>query len=109
LLIPGALAAVIFSVLCVATFVWMFVVSLLCSQLELRHIDKYRAMGEPTLFRNMTYPLLTFLFKREDRSLQDSRISRLTATMLVFFSCYSILFLSFSLIIALGAVARHAP
>jgi hypothetical protein len=68
----------------------------LLSRLERDHPDKYRQMGEPTLFANRSVrtnlALLKFVFRREDRALNDPAMSRLTVLMLCFMVGYNAFF-----------------
>jgi hypothetical protein len=95
--------AVLFAVLFASVLVWLALVSTLYKRLAANHPAKYRQMGEPQVRRNNPRrgrTLLKFLFAREDRQLNDHQLSRLTAIMLVFFVCYSVV-LIFSMITVL--------
>ena len=105
--------AVFFAALFGSVLVWFGLVIALFRRLRLSHTDKYREMGEPNLVTNntprTTIALLKFLFKREDRVLADTRLSRLIALMLAFFVCYSVAFLYLFGITLASVFIRHAP
>jgi len=88
---------VLFGLLCASLPVWFMMVSALYKCLASNHPEKYRLMGEPGLIKN-NHPgsglrLMKFIFTREDRPLNDSRVSRLTSFMLVLSICYLAVFL----------------
>ena len=65
--------------------------------LEIRHPEKYMAMGKPSLIMNNSLSnnisFMKFLFKREWKELNDENLASLGKGMLVFFIIYSIGFL----------------
>lgn len=77
--------------------VWFGLCANLFRILRIRHPEKYSSMGSPTLFwRNSPatgFALLKFIWRREDRVLGDSGLSKLTAAMYLFFIVYSMIFL----------------
>jgi hypothetical protein len=88
---------VFFGILVVCVPVGFGLAAWLYSRLERDHPDKYRDMGEPTLFANRSVrtnlALLKFVFRREDLALNDPVLSRLTVLMLCFVVGYNALFL----------------
>jgi hypothetical protein len=109
----NAVVGVLFPILFVAAIIWLYSVWSLFRQLKARHPEKYSAMGEPSLFLNNTprglLKLLAFLFKREDRPLQDPHLSHLTTIMLILFWGYLVLFLFLFLSVLLGVLTHRAP
>lgn len=83
---------VLFVVLFCSVFFWFFLCHRLFNRLATHHPDKYRAMGEPDLFRNNTgstnATFLKFLWKREWRQLDDPALAKLGGTMRVFAAFY---------------------
>jgi hypothetical protein len=87
-------------VLLASVLIWFGLLSILYRRLAENHPEKYRQMGQPEVLRSSPRrgrTLLKFIFAREDRQLNDPRLSLLTTIMLVFFICYSIV-LVFSMI-----------
>ena len=88
---------VFFGILVVCVPVGFGLAAWLLRRLERGHPDKYRQMGEPTLFANRsvrtTLALLKFVFRREDRALNDPALSRVTVLMLCFMVGYNAFFL----------------
>jgi hypothetical protein len=93
-----------------SVLVWFGLVSALFRRLALHHPAKYREMGEPGLITNnppqASLTLMRFIFRREDRSLHDPGVSRLTAVMLVFSICFFVLLL-FGMIKVLSMTPTH--
>ena len=95
--------AVIYTVFFVAffamAFIWLILVARLFRMLKTNHADKYRAMGEPSLFWNNSlrtnYGLWKFLARREYRELDDPSVSTLGRNMLIFLMVYLFGFLFF--------------
>lgn len=87
-------------------FIWFAMIIALFRRLKSKHPPKYREMGEPSLFWNNSmktvWSTLKYLFKREHKELNDSSLSLLSDSMLVFLVIYMILF--FGLIF--GALAN---
>ena len=102
----------IFAILAFMVLVWFVLVKMLFNRLESSHLEKYEAMGSPSLFlRNSpagTIALLKFLVAREHKILNDSSLSKLSDAMLGFFLIYLVLFLAFSFSIV-SQVPPHAP
>lgn len=86
--------------------VWFVLVSNLFRILRTRHPDKYSSMGNPTLFMNNSLAtnnsMMRFLWGRQDRTLHDAELSKLTRFMLVFFIIYMVLFLITAIMIVTG-------
>src|SRR5882724_11677010 len=103
----GYYIALPLSVLFASVIVWFFLVSGLFRRLRSQHPDKFREMGEPSLFMNnsprTTIALMKFMFGRQDRELDDPGLSKLTVGMLWFFFCYFVVFISLFGIVATGA------
>ena len=97
---------IFFGVLMAMVFIWFAMIIALFRRLKLSHPEKYRVMGEPSLFWNnslkTTWTTLKYLFKREHKELKDNSLSLLSDSMLVFLVIYVILF--FGLIF--GALAN---
>jgi len=78
--------------------VWFVLVITLFKRLESLHPEKYESMGRPTIFwRNSTegmFKMLKFLFLREHRPMNDKTLSALSDVMLVFITCYLLIFFS---------------
>lgn len=94
---PETLSNVVFVFLGCMVAVWFVLIKLLFNRLEALHPQKYEAMGRPSLFlrNNIATGWMTmkFLFAREHKTLNDSYLSRLSDTMLVFFAIYLLVFL----------------
>jgi len=103
---------VLYGIFCASVLVWLGLSHALYKRLSSNHPDKYRQMGEPGLIRNnrpgMGIGLMKFIFRREDRPLNDPRVSRLTAFMFVLAICNYVLF-AFFVIIVLLAVFLVGP
>ncbi len=101
------LEIVCFVVLGALVFVWFILVSRFFDTLRSRHTNAYLAMGAPTLIVNNsiqnTIAFLRFLLRREDRKLNDPKLSRLCQFMVVFFWTYLAILVAFVL---LGAVVN---
>lgn len=71
----------------------VFLVARLFRLWKSEHPEKYRAMGEPTLFWNnspkTSWELVKFLLKRDCAELDDPKLSSLGNAMLVFFVLYT--------------------
>ena len=87
----------LFAVLFLSVFVWFFLVVRLFKLLKSEHPEKYREMGEPTLFWNnspkTSWELMKFLLKRDYIDMNDPKLSTLGNAMLVFFVLYTLGFL----------------
>jgi hypothetical protein len=90
--------------------VWFYMVSSLFKKLRINHQAKFAEMGKPSLFLNnspkTSILLFRFLFRREDKALGDPAVTKLTKVMIVFFLCYTVLFLGFFLTV-LASVNWH--
>ena len=77
-------------------FIWFVMIIVLFKMLKSKHLEKYKEMGEPSLFWNnsmkTSWATIKFLFKREHKGLNDRSLSLLSGSMLVFFAIYAILF-----------------
>ena len=86
-----------FWILMAMVFIWFVMVSALFRILKSRHPSKFREMGEPSLFWNNSmktgWATARFLFRREHKDLDDSTLSLLSDSMLVFIVTYLVLFL----------------
>ena len=86
-----------FGILVASVPVGFGLVASLYNRLERDHPDKYRELGEPTLFGNRSlrtnFAFLKFIFRREDRALRDPWLSRLTVFSLCFVIAQSGFFL----------------
>ncbi len=77
--------------------IWFALVIFLYKRLKILHLEKYKEMGEPSLFWNNSmktgWATIKFLFKREHKDMNDNLLSYLCDFMLVFFALYSALFI----------------
>ena len=82
-------------ILLVSVLVWFGLVNALYRRLASHHPGKYREMGEPGVIRNnppkASLTLMRFIFRREDRALNDFGLSRLSGFMRAFSICFLIL------------------
>ena len=89
-------APTIFWVLMVMVFVWFAMILVLFRKLKTQHPEKFKEMGEPSLFWNNSmktgWATLKFIVKREHKGLNDGSLSMLSDSMLVFFVLYTVLF-----------------
>ena len=80
----------------VMVFIWFAMIIALFKILKAKHLEKYKEMGEPSLFWNnsmkTSWATIKFLFKREHKSLNDRSLSLLSDSMLAFFAIYAVLF-----------------
>jgi hypothetical protein len=94
----------LFAVLFSMVIVWFVLIKLLFNRLERSHPKKYEAMGKPSLFlRNNIatgWATLKFIVAREHRPLNDTYLSKLSDSMLVYFMVYLLLFFGLSLFVA---------
>jgi hypothetical protein len=93
----AAARPILFVVMFVLILVWFGLITKLFQMLRINHPEKYKAMGEPTLIMNNSLrnniAFMRFLFCREDRSLGDPKLSKLTAFMFYFALVYLLLFI----------------
>jgi len=108
-----SIVPICFGLLFPGAITWLIMVSALFRRLKRDHPEKFHAMGEPGLILNNTprtsWTLLRFLFKREDRPLNDPSLSRLSKIMLVFFVCYCIAFFGLLAARIEAAPMHHRP
>jgi len=68
-----------FGLVFLGVITWFLMVSALFRRLKRDHPEKFHAMGEPALILNNTprtnWTFIRFLFKREDRALNDPSLS----------------------------------
>ncbi len=97
---------IVFGVLFCSVLVWFFLCYRLFKILETRHPEKYEAMGKPSLIMNnnlsSNITFMKFLFKREWRELEDSALSTLGKSMLIFSFMYIAGFLALFISVSLG-------
>jgi hypothetical protein len=88
---------------------WFVMIRRLFGRLEMRHREKYEAMGRPSLFlRNNisgNWATLKFLVLREHKVLDDPQLSKLSDFMLAYLSVYLVVFLALVCLILLGRSA----
>jgi hypothetical protein len=101
-----AVFPIMFGTLFCSVFVWFFLCYRLFKILETRHPEKYESMGKPSLIMNNSFSsnitFMKFLFKREWRGLDDSGLTILGKSMLVFFAIYMVGFLIIFFAVPLG-------
>lgn len=97
---------IMFGVLFCSVFLWFFLCYRLFKILETRHPEKYESMDRPSLIMNNSLSsnitFMKFLFKREWRELNDSRLAMLGKSMLVFFAIYTVGFFALFFSVPLG-------
>lgn len=83
----------------VMVFTWFAMNMMLFRLLKARHPEKYKEMGEPSLFWNSSmkagWAIFKFLMNREHKALNDGVVSLLSDSMLMVFIGYWILFFWF--------------
>ncbi|MBR9916339.1 hypothetical protein GYB29_01300 [bacterium] len=98
----------LFGVLFCSVIGWFFLVYTLFKILRIRHPEKYRDMGSPTLFPQEQVDLgglkvfNSFLFKREWRELNDTKLASLGWFMICYITLYVIGFLFLITLLFLG-------
>jgi hypothetical protein len=101
---PQTVAISLFAALFSMVVVWFVLIKLLFNRLERSHPKKYEAMGKPSLFlRNNIatgWATLKFIVAREHRPLNDTYLSKLSDSMLVYFMVYLLLFFGLSFFVA---------
>ena len=87
---PVAFGTMIFMVL-----IWFILLKMIFTKLESEHPEKYKQMGEPSLFWNNSMKTglatLKFIGKREHKNLNDTALSKLSDFALVFFIIYTVM------------------
>ena len=77
--------------------VWFVMINALWKRLRTMHPNKYRIMGEPSLFPKNSFKCglatIKFLFLREHKELNDKSLSLLSNSMLLLLAVYIILLL----------------
>ncbi len=100
---------ILFCVLFCFVLVWFFLCVKLFKALETRHPKKYEEMGKPSLFMNNSMSgniaFMRFLFKRESRNLDDTKLDSLSKFILIYISLYFIGFSFLFVSIPLGFVS----
>ena len=95
--IPEESLPIIGLVLFLAVIIGFTFTARLYKILKESHPEKYKAMGEPTLFLNnspkTSIALMKFLFKREYIALNNPKLTTLGNIMLVFFVIYLVGFI----------------
>ena len=90
------LPPIIFWILIAMVFIWFGLIITLFRRLKIKHSEKYKEMGQPSLFWNNSmksgWSTLKFLCKREHQILGDPTLAFLSDSMLVFFAVYLVLF-----------------
>jgi hypothetical protein len=104
---------ILFGVLMAMVLIWFAMIFSLFRMLKNSHPEKYKEMGEPSLFWNNSmktaWATIKFLFRREHKVLNNSTLSFLSDSMIVFFALYFVLFFGlFMSVISMGA-AGVAP
>lgn len=87
---------IIFGSMMFMVLIWFVLLKIIFTKLEREHPEKYKQMGEPSLFFNNSLKTglvtLKFIGKREHNNLNDPALSKLSDFALVFFVIYAVIF-----------------
>ena len=88
--------SIMFSTMMFMVLIWFVLLKVIFTKLERYHPEKYKMMGEPSLFFNNSiktgFTTLKFIGKREHKTLNDPTLSKLSDFALIFFIVYSVIF-----------------
>ena len=101
---------IIFGAMMFMVLIWFVLLKIIFSKLERSHPEKYKQMGEPSLFMNNSMKTglatLKFIGKREHNQLNDPALSKLSDFALVFFIIYTVIF--FSMFFGVSSMSMQA-
>jgi hypothetical protein len=87
---------IIFGTMMFMVLIWFILLKIIFSKLERSHPEKFKQMGEPSLFMNNSMKTglatLKFIGKREHNQLNDPALTKLSDFALVFFIIYTVIF-----------------
>ena len=87
---------IMFGAMFFIVLIWFALLKTIFTKLQRAHPEKYKQMGEPSLFMNNSIKTglatLKFIGKREHNMLNDPALSKLSNFALVFFVLYLVIF-----------------
>lgn len=87
---------IVFGAMMFMVLIWFILLKIIFTKLEREHPEKYKQMGEPSLFWNNSMKTglatLEFIGKREHKDLNNTALSKLSDFALVFFVIYTVIF-----------------
>lgn len=87
---------IVFGAMMFMVLIWFVLLKIIFSKLQSSHPEKYKQMGEPSLFMNNSMKTalatLKFIGKREHNHLNDPALTKLSDFALVLFIVYTVIF-----------------